>query len=195
MCTIGVVTSFEDRIVADHRNLEDWINVRDGRIGGSDAAHFAKIESANSYVRTKLLPIWTGGRYADWGNTREPVILAEHGWEQNHFTVAHATQPRFIATPDAIDTSRNRLAQVKTTVKRFKTIPANYRRQVWWEQFVMGPEYTQTDFIFEHHHMVGDQFVPDFDSTVVVIDRDEEQIAKLVRIATEVLIQLDESKF
>lgn len=192
--------TLEQRALADLNDHEAWTRARDGsdgtfRIGASDAAKYAKLDSVDKYIRAKLMPSWSGGRFADWGNTREPIILAEHGYEQNTIMYRSHISDKYVATPDGIDLKRHRLAQVKTTVERFKTIPAHYRRQVWWEQFVMGPEYTQSDFIFEHHRKVDDQFIPEFDSTVVVIDRDEEQINKMIEIAIEVLIGLEDSKF
>lgn len=188
-----------DRALADIRKKDDWAAARVGKIGASDAARYAKFESAESYTRAKLLPSWEGGAYADWGNEREPIILEEHGYPQNHTMFASLDNPRFVATPDGIRLGpKPRLAQVKTTVKDFRSkrtgeilVPAHYRRQVWWEQMVMGPEYTESDFIFEMHEEVNGQFVPAFDSIVVTIARDEAEIASMVRIANEVLRRLD----
>jgi hypothetical protein len=108
----------------------------------------------------------------------------------------------FLATPDGIDFDRMRLAQVKTTNKDFISkrtgevlVPANYRRQVWWEQFVMGPEFKQTDFIYEKNKIVDGKIVPEFESKVVLIDRDEVEIAKMVDIAYAVVRSLANSKF
>lgn len=191
-----------DRAVADIRKHDDWASKREGKIGASTAARFAKYESVDSYVRSILLPQWEGGAYSEWGHEREPIILADHGYEQNH-TMFHAIDnPRFLATPDSvIPGPKPRLAQVKTTVKDFRSkrsgailIPPNYRRQVWWEQMVMGPEYTETYFIWEVHEKINGQFVPAFQSEKVVIYRDDGEIAKLVKIGNEVLRRLDLSK-
>lgn len=185
--------SLSDRILADHRQPEVWIAKREGRIGASDAAKFAKEESWPLYVAAKLAPPWQGSAYADWGNDREPVILEDHGYEQNHYMFTSLDNPRYVATPDGIRGTR--LAQVKTTTKAFKTIPANYRRQVWWEQFVMGPEYTESDFIWELHEEINGVFTPMLDSVIVTIERDEAEIAKMERIARKVLIGLDAANF
>lgn len=189
-----------DRALADIRKHDQWSTARQGRIGASDAGRYAKLESAESYVRAKLLPSWDGSAYSEWGHEREPVILADHGYPQNH-TMFHAIDnERYVATPDGI--RGHRLAQVKTTVKDFKSkrtgevlIPPHYRRQVWWEQMVMGPEYTETDFIWEVHEKIDGVFSPALDSEVFVIVRDDAEIAKLMRIADEVLRRLDLANF
>lgn len=186
-------------ILADHRQVDVWKAARVGRIGASDAASYARLESVNKYVAAKLMPMWDGSEFSSWGNQREPIILADWGYEQNHMMFASDVNPRFVCTPDGIGT---RLCQVKTTNKDFRSkrtneilVPANYRRQVWWEQMVMGPEYTETDFIFEHYERVNGILVPDYESTRVVIERDEGEIAKMIQIAELVLHQLDLSTF
>lgn len=197
-----MVTILERRGIADIRKRDEWGSLRAKRVGASDAAKYAKLESVDLYVKAKLMPSWEGGAYADWGNEREPIILADHGYIQNHFTIAHLEHERFVATPDGISPDGKRLAQVKTTNKSFRSkrtgeilVPAHYRRQVWWEQFVAGPEFTETDFIFEQHEEINGQFVPRFESEVVVIERDEAEIQKMATIAFEVLRRLDLADF
>lgn len=188
-----------DRIVADARDGEAWAAARDGKIGASDAAKFAKAESVDLYVASKLMPAWDGSQFSGHGHEREPIILADHGYEQNHFTFHHAEHPRFLATPDGIRLGPTpRLAQAKTTIKDFISkrtgevlVPAHYRRQVWWEQFVMGPEYTVSDFIYERYELINGVCVPELESHIVLIERDDEQIAKMVAIAVEVCRRLD----
>lgn len=191
-----------DRAVADIRKRDEWGKARENKIGASTAARFAKFESVDSYVRSILMPQWQGGEVADWGHEREPVILADHGYPQNH-TMFHAEDnERFLATPDSIILGESRLAQVKTTVKDFRSkrtgdvlIPPHYIRQVWWEQMVMGPEFRETYFIWELHHRDNGVSVPALESQKVIIKRDDDKIAEMIRIANEVLRRLDVSRF
>jgi hypothetical protein len=97
--------------------------------------------------------------------------------------------PRHLATPDGIKVGADGsllLVQCKTTAKPFRTIPLAYFRQVWWEQYVLGAE--RTLFVWEVH----DGFrpvAPEPESRF--IDRDDTEIAKLVKIADAVLGILD----
>jgi hypothetical protein len=191
--------NWRDRIVADHRIPEQWIKARDGKIGASDAAAFAKEESIDSYVAKKLAPPWEGSEFSTWGNTREPIILQDHGYQQNHFMIRSVENPRFVATPDAI--RGNRLSQVKTSIKPFISkrtlevlVPPNYKRQCQWEM-VAGEEFIETDVIYDKYDKVGEEFRPEFQATVIKIVRDEVEIAKLIRIAEKVLHGLDLAQF
>lgn len=200
--TATLADSLAARRVADIRKRDEWNAARPGRIGASDAAKYAKFESVDLYVRAKLLPPWGGGEFADWGHEREPIILADHGVPQNHFMYHHPEFPRFVATPDGIHPEDGRFVQIKTTIKDFRSkrtgevlVPAHYRRQVWWEQFVGGPEYTVSDFIFEGYRIENGVYLPNFEATVVKIERDDAEIAKMARIAHEVCRRLDLSNF
>lgn len=194
--------SLSDRILADSRDAELWKAARVGKIGASDAGRYAKEEPASidSYTRAKLMPSWEGNQYSEHGHEREPIILADHSYPQNTHMYTSLHNLRFVATPDGI--FRGRLAQVKTTIKDFRSkrtgeilVPPHYRRQMWWEQMVMGPEFIQTDFIYEQYKIINGVLVPEFNSTVVVIDRDDAEIAKLERIALAVLRRLDLANF
>lgn len=196
-----MLTDFQNRILADQRDPDAWHAARKNRLGGSDAASFAKRTSIEKYGRAKLLPGWEGGLFSQWGHQREPVILLDHGFEQNHFLIASQYNDRFAATPDGIDSERGILAQVKTSMHdlRFKDgvpqVTPAHRRQMLWEQFVMGPDYRLTHYIHEHYtvNAAGDP-VPAFEATVVEVERDDEAILELVAIATEVLRFLDDAR-
>jgi hypothetical protein len=190
------VTHWSERVLADARDRDSWIAAREGRVGASDAATFSKAASVNLYTKAKLMPVYIAGANSplNWGHEREPVILADHGYEQNTLMIHAEDEPRFEATPDGI--RGNRLAQVKTTIKDFKTVPLRYLRQVWWEQYVLGPEFTETDFIWEKYDRLPDgTFAPEFESHVVVVQRNDDAIASMVAIAYAVTRQLDKAVF
>lgn len=182
------------RAIADARERDEWLEAREGRIGASDAASFSKFESIQKYARAKMMPQWGGGAYSHWGHEREPVILETVGYEQNHKMYRSHDSEFFVATPDGIDADRLRLAQVKTTLHGFKTIPPKYQRQMWWEQFVMGPDWRVTDFIYEVNTEINGEFTPAFAPVVIPFERDDEAIEKLVVIATAVLASVNEAK-
>lgn len=177
------------RALADQKDPAAWRAAREGRIGASDAASFAKEESIEKYVAAKMMPAYEGSMYTQHGHIREPEILAQIGATQNTIMFGMDGNDRFSATPDGID--GNKLTQVKTTLKTFKTIPLNYRRQVWWEQMVMGPQFEVSDFVWETYTLVNGRPVPEWDIHTVQIERDEAQISKMVSIALQVLKALD----
>ena len=85
---------------------------------------------------------------------------------------------RHLATPDGLvvrDTGAIELAEIKTTNKGWRSIPRNYLRQVWWQQYVLGAE--RTLLVWEQH----EDFVPiGSEPECRWIDRDENEIAILV---------------
>lgn len=186
-------TDIMSRVLADARDRPAWLEARMGKIGGSDAASFAKYESAPLYLRAKLHSPFRGNVYTVHGNNREAEILRHYGIPQNTLLFHHPEHPRHVATPDGIvvDTARDRitLAQVKTSEKPIPPadkIPPAYRRQMWWEQWVMGAE--RTLLVWERHN----GFRPvDMEPDAVWFDRDDDEIAKLVRIADYVLEGMD----
>lgn len=180
------------RVLADARDRPNWLAKRMGKIGASDAASFAKYESAPLYLRAKLHSPFRGNIYTAHGHAREAIILAHYGIPQNHYLFHHPAHPRHVATPDGIvvgDGGRITLAQVKTSEKPIPAadkIPPSYRRQMWWEQWVMGAD--RTLLVWEQH----DGFRPvDMEPDAVWFDRDDDEIKKLVSIADYVLEGMD----
>lgn len=199
---------YPERILADARDRPVWLQARTGKIGGSDAAGFAKVDSWSLYLKSKLDESFTGNSYTVHGNDRERHMLAAYNLEQNHYLYRSAENPRHVATPDAIHVpadGRLVLAQAKTTKRKFKTvggvevivppftnargeraIPPAYQRQMWWEQYVMGAE--RTLFVFEEH----ENFQPvDMEPDSCWFYRDDDQIAQLITIADLVLEGID----
>lgn len=178
-----------ERILAD-RSIDEpgWFLARQPVIGGSDAAKLSKLESVPLYLAAKLRDgQWNGNAYTRHGRDLEDALLQWAGVPRNEALFHHPDEPGFAATPDGIQVVGERLilAEVKTTNKPFKTIPLRYLRQVWWTQFVLGAE--QTKFIWDVH----EGFVSvDLEPHIQIIDRDEQQIAQLLTIATPLLAAL-----
>lgn len=189
-----MVIPFADRVVVDSADRDAWLTARRPGLGASDVASYANESSYPSYVRSKLSHgSFTGNRHTDRGHRLEGPILASQGMTLNTLMYRAADNPLHFATPDGIAElpgapGRFRLAQVKTTMhapgKRV-AVPAQHRRQMWWEQYVLGPTVEFTDYLVLR---VDDNGIPlTLEPTRVVFDRDDEQIAKLIRIADMVL--------
>lgn len=183
------MNDYLSRIGADSRDRVAFARFRDRKIGGSDAAGFSKFESAPKYARDKVYNPFEGNSYTRHGNDREALMLSAMHVPANPYTFYSRSNPRHIATPDGIRVGGDGslvLAECKTTNHEFRTIPLRYFRQVWWTQYVLDAE--KTLFVWEVH----DQYKPlRMEPESVVIERNDDEITKMIRIADEVLRIID----
>jgi predicted phage-related endonuclease len=161
--------------IATSEDRPAWLAARRGGATATDIASLggaapsrAAMERIAADKRAELKE-WSGNKYTRHGNAREPMILewvarksraggfGSGALIPSHDLFAHPDDHRYLATPDGRsedwDYGRE-LVEIKTTVKDFVTIPADYLRQVYWQQFVMGAE--RTLFVWEVH----ENFVP-----------------------------------
>lgn len=172
-----------ERIVADSSDRIAWLRARSQGITATDAAKLSTPKSIQSAAWDKLNGSNFGGNpYTDHGRTREPVIAA---WVQENFGIEPSTQlfhaagnRIHLATPDGLGIRPSgtvELAEIKTTNKPFKTIPRNYLRQMFWQQYVLGAE--RTLFVWEPHV----NFVPTHEEPLTRwVDRDDAEIGDLI---------------
>ena len=181
------------RIVADSRDRVAWVRARSRGITATDVATLTSDRAIARAADAKLLGSgFSGNAYTAHGRAREPEIAAwvaaTHGIQPSSALFHAVVEKRHLATPDgiAVDTSgRITLAEIKTTNKAWRSIPRTYLRQVWWQQHVLGAE--RTLVAWEQH----DGFVPVGDEPRCAwVDRDEAEIAKLVRLATALIDEL-----
>ena len=131
-------------------------------------------------------------RSLEHGRRREPEIAAwvaaTHGIQPSSALFHAESERRHLATPDGIaedSSGRILLSEIKTTNKPFRSVPRTYLRQVWWQQHVLGAE--RTLFAWEQHR----DFQPLHDEpTCMWIDRDDDEITRLVRLATSLIDEL-----
>ncbi|MGO2111448.1 MAG: YqaJ viral recombinase family protein [Pseudoclavibacter sp.] len=183
----------EGRIVADSAERDAWLRARTRGITATDAAKLATPNSIRQVVRDKLEPSgFSGNAYTEHGRQREPHIaswvLERHGIPACGLLYHSPHTPRHLATPDGLfaDDDRVLLAEIKTTGKPWKRIPRSYLRQVWWQQYVLGAE--RTLFVWEQH---TDFVVHDTEPRCVWVERDDDEISKLVTLADLALAELD----
>lgn len=182
----------EARIVADARDRVAWLRARSRGITATDVAGLAGPDSIARAADAKLTGRGFGGNaYTDHGRRREPEIAAwvsaTHGIRPSSALFRAEVEPRHLATPDGLCVQGERilLAEIKTTNKQWRGIPRSYLRQVWWQQHVLGAE--RTLFVWEEH----ENFRPrDDEPRTVWIDRDEREITRLVRLATNLIDEL-----
>ena len=181
------------RIVADSRDRVAWVRARSRGITATDVA---TLTSANAIARAadaKLMGSgFSGNAYTAHGREREPQIAAwvaaTHGILPSSACFHAVVEKRHLATPDgiAVDAGgRVTLCEIKTTNKSWRSIPRSYMRQVWWQQHVLGAD--RTLVAWEQH----DAFVPVGDEPRCAwVERDDAEIAKLVRLATALIDEL-----
>ncbi len=183
----------ESRIVADSRDRVAWIRARSRGITATDVATLTSPNAIARAADAKLLGSnFSGNAYTAHGRRREPEIAAwvaaTHGIQPSSALYHAVVEKRHLATPDGVvvdGEGRIMLAEIKTTNKAWRSIPRTYLRQVWWQQHVLGAE--RTLVAWEQH----DAFVPVGDEPRCQwVDRDEKEIATLVRLATSLIDEL-----
>lgn len=177
------------RIVTDGTDRAAWMRARARGITATDVAKLSTPRSIDTAAWQKLHGSgFSGNAFTEHGKLREPEIAAwvlrEHGIEPSR-ALFHAREDlRHLATPDGLvmrETGHLELAEIKTTNKPWRSIPRHYLRQIWWQQYVLGAE--RTLMVWEQH----ENFVPSGDPQCRWVDRDENEIAKLVGLASQLI--------
>jgi hypothetical protein len=182
-----------DRVVADSSDRISWLRARSRGITATDVAKLSTPRSVEAAAREKWFGSrFSGNAYTEHGREREPEIAA---WVLDHHGIApssllfHAElEQRHLATPDGLmvtDAGAVVLAEIKTTNKPWRSIPRHYLRQIWWQQYVLGAE--RTLFVWERH----EDFVPVGEPECRWVERDEDAIAALVGLATQLIATID----
>ena len=182
-------SSYTQRIVTDGSDRIAWLRARARGITATDVAKLSTPRSVDSAAWDKLHGSRFGGNaYTEHGKAREPEIaswvLLEHDITPSQALFHAEADVRHLATPDGLAEradGRLELSEIKTTNKEWRTVPRNYLRQVWWQQYVLGAE--RTLLVWERH----ENFVPVGDPECRWIDRDENEIAKLVGLAGQLI--------
>lgn len=177
------------RLVTDGTDRIEWLRARARGITATDVAKLSTPNSIDAAAWSKLHGSNFGGNaFTEHGKAREPEIAA---WVLSEFAIEpssalfHAAEDRrHLATPDGIgvrDDGLLMLSEIKTTNKSWKSIPKNYLRQVWWQQYVLGAD--RTVVVWEEHR----DFVPVGNPRYQWVERDENEIAKLVWLANQLI--------
>lgn len=143
---------WRDRVIDDGADRDSWIAARSFRIGASDAAKFAKIESADKYADAKLKPrSFFGNEKTENGHTWEDGLTMECGVPPSKALIGAPGNDGFAATPDGLlelPDGSLRLAEAKVKHNKIVTGPSvgEWRQLAW--QFVCLPEAVETYFIW-----------------------------------------------
>ena len=183
-------TSPLNRVVASSSDRVAWLRARSAGITATDVAKLSTPHSVRTAARDKLYGSgFTGNAFTQHGRSREPEIAAwvaaTHGIAHSDLLFHAEGEKRHLATPDGLSVLGNgrvELAEIKTTTKPFRSIPRNYLRQIWWQQYVLGAE--RTLFVWEQHV----DFIPvDDEPHAQWVDRDDAEITRLIALATDLI--------
>ncbi|MBO1805800.1 YqaJ viral recombinase family protein [Leucobacter ruminantium] len=176
-------------MVTDGSDRGEWFRARARGITATDVAKLSTPRSIEAAAREKLFGSrFSGNAYTDHGKAREPEIAAwvqrEHGISPSQALFHAEFDRRHLATPDGLALREDgcvELAEIKTTNKEWRSIPRQYLRQVWWQQYVLGAE--RTLMVWERH----ENFVPVGEPEFRWVDRDESEIERLVKLASQLI--------
>lgn len=178
------------RVVASASDRVSWLRARSRGITATDVAKLSTPRSVRAAAHEKLNGSgFSGNAFTQHGRSREPElaawVAATHAIHPSDLLFHAEHDRRHLATPDGLAVrtgGRIELAEIKTANKPFRSIPRNYLRQIWWQQYVLNAE--RTLFVWEQH----DGFVPVHDEPHCLwVDRDETEIARLVSLASDLI--------
>lgn len=182
------MVDWQARIVARSEDRVAWLRARSAGVTATDAARLTSDTAVAAVAADKLDGgRFTGNAHTEHGVAREPVIgrwaAAQHGMRASTALVHAVGRPDHLATPDGYRERDGRLelCEIKTTSHPWRSVPRNYLRQIWWQQYVLGAE--RTLLVWEQHR----DFVALGAPECRWIERDESEIHRLVVLADRVL--------
>ena len=192
-----------ERLIASKALDEQaWLNAREGTITATliAAASTPKgFEESLIKLRGESEPI-IDNSYMEFGRRMEPFISLYvkdvYGVIPNEWLICHDERKEFVATPDGLSWHDPIISEVKTTGTdwgEWKKVPIGYRRQVQWQMYVTGAE--QCVFAWLLREDKDGRFQsPWLEPKSLIVDRDEEQIGKLIEVAEQLLEKIKEKK-
>lgn len=176
--------------IAAHRFLarqdyrDEWLQARTGLITATTVAKAATPSGFRDVMAGRQVD---DNEFMAFGREAEHDILLaakchgilECGW------LIRGEYPLHAATPDGLSPDHRLIAEVKTTGTDWRTIPAQYRRQVQWQLYVTGAE--RCLFLWDLRLVddLGGFYRPWLEPKHEWIDRDDDEIAILREVARE----------
>lgn len=180
-----------ERFIANKAlSKERWLDARRGGVTATQVAKAASgpggFEQAVMEYREEFQetdnPYMKFGR--DWEGPISMYLKDHYAIMPNEWLISSSVSDHYLATPDGLSLTHDQISEVKTTGKDWATIPVQYRRQVQWQLFVTGAE--SCVFAWMLRESRNYVFLPAwFEPKVEIIQRDEDMIASLVKVADE----------
>jgi len=182
-----------DQFVASKSvNAERWLSARREGVTATQVAKAASgpggFEQAVEDYRADFVendnPYMAFGRA--WEGPISMFLKDNYGVMPNDWLISSRVSDHYLCTPDGLTLDHDAISEVKTTGKDWNPvkIPLQYRRQVQWQLFVTGAEFCYFAWLLREER--DGAFMPAwFDPKVIRIERDEEMIVSLVRVADD----------
>lgn len=179
-----------DRFLVRDTDRERWLTERAKGVTATAVRDAATEAGFRDLVASWSEPPFEGNAYTDFGTWAEPQILEhahrEHGILPSDWLIRHADDPRWLATPDGLSLDHTVIAEAKTTGKDWTKPPIKYVRQAQWQLFVTGAERCLLLWQLRAVADDGSFYMPWLSPKSVWIDRNEDMIADLVKVAERV---------
>jgi hypothetical protein len=180
-----------DRFIVSSQTKDYWLQARDKGVTATQVAKASTPAGMKEVLASLENPVPVEpNRFMDWGNEREAyiahVVKERYGILPNDWLLCAegAGNEWMLATPDGLSLDHRFIGEYKTSGKPLDKVPANYMRQVQWQLWVSGAE--RALFAYELRLEGPEGFVPGFDVECQWIERNEEMIADLIKVAEEV---------
>jgi hypothetical protein len=179
-------------VAAKGLNRERWLSARREGVTATQVSRAASgpggFEQAVADYREDFVEM--DNPYMAFGRVWEgPIAMRlkdSHGIMPNDWVISSDVSDHYLCTPDGLSLDHTQISEIKTTGKDWDEarLPIQYRRQVQWQLFVTGAVSCVFAWLLREER--DGVFVPAwFDPRVVVLGRDEEMIASLVKVADE----------
>ena len=117
---------------------EAWLEARRQGVTATQVAKAATPAGFEQVVREyrseaiiEDTPYMRFGR--EWEGPIAMTLKNKHAIMPNDWVIQSAENPRHMATPDGLSMDHQTISEIKTTGTEWKTIPAQYIRQVQWQ--------------------------------------------------------------
>lgn len=182
-------------IASSSQSRQGWLDARELGVTATTVARSATPKGfENETVHRAPSEVIEGNAYIDFGVQMEPVIAQQlkddHKIMPNDWLISASPEhQKYMATPDGLSLDHLVISEIKTTGKdwgELKNIPIHYRRQVQWQLFCTGA--SRCLFAWLLRQEVDGVMVPAwFEPKTIWIERDEQEISKLIDVADRLL--------
>ena len=173
-------------------SAERWLSARREGVTATQVARAASgpggFEQAVENYRADFVeqdnPYMAFGRV--WEGPISMWLKEAHDIMPNDWVIRHDENQHHLCTPDGLSPSHEFISEIKTTGKEWNPlrIPIQYRRQVQWQLHVTGAEACFFAWMLREER--DGAFLPAwFEPSMIVMERDEEMIDSLVKVADD----------
>ena len=193
-----------DRFIETSDNYEAWLAARRGGVTATEVAKAATPAGFREVMAERANPTVTvANDYMQFGSDNEDwiarVLKRDFGLMPNRWLIAADGEPRHMATPDCLApnfTEHPWIGEIKTGGKApldkngLVVPPIAHRRQMQWQMHCAGAQSCVYAFMLRAD--VEGRMVPAWmEPLTVLVPRDEEMIADLVKVADQLLTDFE----